>query len=66
LLTLQPSTPQPFRADQARDELLHLWDGMDLKGWRLVLANARAVADMAGHSRHKDPGRRANAATRGP
>ena len=47
-LNLLPSSPQPFRADAARDELLHLWDGLNLEGRRMVLANARAVAEMMG------------------
>jgi hypothetical protein len=50
VLTLHPSKPQPFRPDQARDELLRLWEGLNLEGRRLVLANARAVADLTGRA----------------
>jgi hypothetical protein len=46
MLTLDPSPPQPLRPDEARDEMLRLWEGMNLEARRLALANARAVADM--------------------
>lgn len=48
MLTLHPSPPQPFRADAARDELIRLWEGLNLEARRLIIANARAVAEVAG------------------
>jgi hypothetical protein len=51
MLTLHPSPPQPFRPDEARDKMLRLWEGMNLEARRLVLANARAVADMTSRAR---------------
>ena len=48
MLTLLPTKPAPFRADAARSELLHLWEGLDREGRRQVLANARAVAEVSG------------------
>jgi hypothetical protein len=48
VLTLHPTKSQPFRPDQARDELLRLWEGLDPEGRRIVLAHARAVADLSG------------------
>ncbi|WP_426960148.1 hypothetical protein [Muricoccus radiodurans] len=51
MLTLLPTRPEPMRAEPARGELLHLWDGRGLEGRRLVLANARAVAEVTGRVR---------------
>jgi len=48
VLNLLPSKPAPFRADAARDELMNLWEGLDLEGRRQVLANVRAVAEISG------------------
>jgi hypothetical protein len=59
MLTLHPTKPQPFRPDQARDQLLRLWEGLDLEGRRMVLAHARAVADMTGRAVAKDAERSA-------
>jgi hypothetical protein len=43
-----PTKPQPFWPEQARDELLRLWAGLDPEGRRIMLAHARAVADLTG------------------
>ncbi|WP_376092116.1 hypothetical protein ACE7GA_23000 [Roseomonas sp. CCTCC AB2023176] len=53
MLILRPSPPGPLRADAARTELLHLWEGLDREGRRLLLAHARAVADH--HARRTPP-----------
>jgi hypothetical protein len=46
MLTLLPARPEPFRADAARAEMLTIWDGLDTEGRRLILSNARAVAEQ--------------------
>ena len=48
MLTLRPSRPAPVRAGPGRAELVALWDGLDAEGRKLVLSNARAVAEMRG------------------
>ena len=53
-LTLLPTSPSPFRADAARDEVLRLWEGLNLQGQRLVLAHIRAVAELTGKLQRGD------------
>lgn len=48
MLTLQPTPPEPIRDAPGRDELGMIWDGLDQEGRRLLLAQARAVAEVTG------------------
>jgi hypothetical protein len=48
VLTLQPTPPEPVRAAHGRVELVQIWDGLDAEGRRLLLSNARAVAEVTG------------------
>ena len=48
MLTLLPSQPAPVRAGPGRAELVALWDGLDAEGRKLILSNARAVAEVRG------------------
>jgi len=48
MLTLLPGPPQAMRPAARRDELAHLWDGLDREGRRLALAHLRALADTRG------------------
>jgi hypothetical protein len=48
MLTLTPARPEPFRTDAGRAEMLTIWDGLDQEGRRMILANARAVAEQRG------------------
>ncbi|WP_198382991.1 hypothetical protein [Roseomonas sp. KE2513] len=47
-LTLLPTPPEPVRAAPGRAELGTIWDGLDQEGRRLLLAQARAVAEVTG------------------
>jgi len=48
VLTLHPTQPEPVRDAPGRAELGMIWDGLDQKGRRLLLAQARAVAEITG------------------
>ena len=47
-LTLLPTPPSPVTAERGRAELVQIWDGLDADGRRLLLAQARAVAEVTG------------------
>ncbi|WP_043840335.1 hypothetical protein [Muricoccus aerilatus] len=47
-LTLLPTPPEPVRAAPGRAELGLIWDGLDTEGRRILLAQARAVAEVTG------------------
>lgn len=47
-LILQPSPPQPVTHAAGRTEIVQIWDGLDADGRRLLLSNARAVAEVTG------------------
>ena len=46
MLKLCPTRPEPIRDAQGRGELVSIWDGLDQEGRRLLLAHARAVAEV--------------------
>ncbi|WP_198384804.1 hypothetical protein [Roseomonas sp. KE2513] len=48
MLTLRPTLPEPVRDAPGRAELATIWDGLDQEGRRLLLAQARAVAEVTG------------------
>ena len=48
MLTLHPTPPEPVRDAPGRAELGMIWDGLDRRGRRLLLAQARAVAEVTG------------------
>lgn len=48
MLTLRPTPPEPVRDALGRAELGTIWDGLDPEGRRLLLAQARAVAEVTG------------------
>ncbi|MFC7739293.1 hypothetical protein ACFQX4_26830 [Roseomonas sp. GCM10028921] len=52
-LTLHPSPPSSVIADRGRAERVQIWDGLEADGRRLLLAQARAVAEVMG--RHSGP-----------
>ena len=47
-LTLHPTPPPPVTRDAGRAELVGIWDALDVEGRRLLLAQARAVAEITG------------------
>ena len=48
MLTLLPTPQEPVRDAPGRAELGTIWDGLDQEGRRLLLAQARAVAEVTG------------------
>lgn len=46
MLTLPPQPPQPGTAEEGLRELAEAWQGLDADGRRLLLAHARAVAEV--------------------
>lgn len=50
MLTLRPTPPAPVRDAAGRAELGQIWDGLDREGRRLLLAQARAVAEVTGRA----------------
>jgi hypothetical protein len=48
MLTLRPTPPQPLLAGPGRAELVAIWDGLDAEGRRILMAQARAVAEIRG------------------
>lgn len=48
MLILRPTPPEPVRDAPGRAELGSIWDGLDVEGRRLLLAQARAVAEVTG------------------
>ena len=48
MLTLQPTPPSPVTKEAGRTELVQIWDGLDAKGRTMLLAQARAVAEVTG------------------
>ena len=54
MLTILPTPPSPVTRDAGRAELVQIWDGLDADGRRILLAQARAVAEVTGrHGRGK-------------
>lgn len=51
MLNLQPTPPEPVRDAPGRAELAMIWDALDRDGRRLLLAQARAVAEVTGRVR---------------
>ncbi|MBB5696365.1 hypothetical protein [Muricoccus pecuniae] len=47
-LTILPTPPRPVTRDAGRSELVQIWDGLDADGRRMLLAQARAVAEVTG------------------
>ena len=52
MLRLQPTPPEPARDAPGRAELGSIWDGLNQEGRRLLLAQARAVAEVTGRLQH--------------
>ncbi|SHJ70149.1 hypothetical protein SAMN02745194_03163 [Roseomonas rosea] len=48
MLNLLPSPPLPVSRDAGRAELVQIWDALDAGGRRMLLAQARAVAEVTG------------------
>ena len=48
MLNLRPSPPQPVTADRGRDELIALWNAAAPETRTLMLAQARAWAEVKG------------------
>ena len=48
MLTLQPTPPSPVTKEVGRAELVQIWDGLDPEGRRMLLAQARVVAEVTG------------------
>jgi hypothetical protein len=57
VLTLLPTPPEPVRDVPGRAELGSIWDGLDQEGRRLLLAQARAVAEVTGRLQQRGDGR---------
>ena len=55
-LHLRPSPPPPTTRDAGRAELVEIWDGLDADGRRMLLAQARAVAEVTGRVRVRQEG----------
>jgi hypothetical protein len=55
MLTLRPGTPEPIRTAPGRAELLAIWDALDQDGRRLLMAQARAVAEVTGRTPSPPP-----------
>jgi hypothetical protein len=47
-LSLLPSPPAPVLREPGRIELVQIWDGLDAEGRRMLLSQARAVAEVTG------------------
>ena len=54
MLILRPTPPEPVRAAPGRAELGSIWDSLDQEGRRLLLAQARAVAEVTGRLPRSD------------
>lgn len=54
MLKLLPTPPEPVRAAPGRAELARIWDSLDREGRRLLLAQARAVAEVTGRLQRSD------------
>ena len=52
MLKLLPTPPEPVRAAPGHAELARIWDGLDREGRRILLAQARAVAEVTGRLQH--------------
>ena len=48
MLQLRPSPPSPVTKDAGRAELVQIWDGLTPDGRTMLLAQARAVAEVTG------------------
>ncbi|WP_161993689.1 hypothetical protein [Muricoccus nepalensis] len=48
MLPLLPTPPEPIRAAPGRAEIARIWDSLDREGRRLLLAQARAGAEVTG------------------
>ena len=46
MLNLLPSPSSPVTREAGRAELVQIWDGLDADGRRMLLAQARAVAEV--------------------
>ncbi len=57
MLTLRPTPPDPVTAEKGRAELVSIWDGLDQEGRRVLLAQARAVAEVTGRGQSAGPDR---------
>ena len=56
MLNLRPTDPEPVRDAPGRAELTAIWDGLQQDGRRLLLAHARAVAEVTGRLPRELPG----------
>ncbi|SHI47741.1 hypothetical protein SAMN02745194_00489 [Roseomonas rosea] len=50
-LNLLPPPAQPVTREAGRAELVSIWDGLDADGRRMLMAQARAVAEVTGRVR---------------
>jgi hypothetical protein len=48
MLNLRPLPPEPVTLERGAAELLCLWHSLSPDGWRMLLAQARAVAEVTG------------------
>jgi hypothetical protein len=57
MLNLHPTPPSPVTKDAGRDELVQIWNGLTPDGRAMLLAQARAVAEVTGRVPRAAPGR---------
>jgi hypothetical protein len=48
MLNLRPPPPEPVTKEAGAAEILQIWNGLDADGRRMLLAQARAVAEVTG------------------